>query len=64
MKCSSASARTVGVRSMNKRKTCDDPDCQECCEHGEYDHGHCLLCGLDCTERLVGIAEAAYEGER
>lgn len=39
-------------------------DCQECCEHGEYDHGICLDCGKDCLDDLVGMAEDYYEGDR
>lgn len=38
--------------------------CQNCCEHGEYDHGICYGCGKDCLDDLVGAAEAACEGDR
>ena len=24
---------------------CEDKDCQECCPHGDRDHGICLDCG-------------------
>ncbi len=37
---------------------------EEECEHWEHDHGHCLDCGEDITDRLVAAAEAAYEGDR
>lgn len=38
--------------------------CEECCEHGEYDHGICGYCDADCTDNLTGQAEDAFEGER
>lgn len=41
-----------------------DDKCQECCPHDEYDHGMCLVCDKDCTDDLVGAAEAYYEGDR
>jgi hypothetical protein len=41
-----------------------DDKCQECCQHDEHDHGHCLGCGKDCTDDLVGAAEAYFEGDR
>lgn len=41
-----------------------DEKCQECCPHDEHDHGHCLDCGKDCTDDLVGVAEAFAEGDR
>ena len=41
-----------------------EDSCQECCEHGEYDHGICGLCGADCLDDLAGAAEAYYEGDR
>lgn len=49
---------------------CEEPfygeseSCPKCCEHGDYDHGICGLCGEDCTDDLVGAAESAFEGER
>lgn len=41
-----------------------DEKCQECCPHSEYDHGICYDCGKDCTDDLVGGAEAHFEGDR
>ena len=32
--------------------------CQECCEHGDYDHGSCLDCGKDCTAVAAGSFRA------
>lgn len=42
----------------------ENDECQECCPHDEFDHGHCLCCGKDCTDNLVGAAEAYFEGDR
>jgi hypothetical protein len=42
----------------------DGSGCSACCEHWEHDHGICFDCGKDCTDDLVGRAEAAFEGER
>lgn len=39
-------------------------DCQDCCEHGDYDHGICGICGKDCLDDLIGAAEYYYEGDR
>ncbi len=47
-----------------KAEPCDDPTCTECCEHDEHDHGFCLDCGADVTDRLIMDAEAAFEGDR
>jgi hypothetical protein len=41
-----------------------DDKCQDCCSHDEHDHGVCLDCEKDCTDELVGVAEAHYEGDR
>lgn len=38
--------------------------CQDCCEHGEYDHGICYNCDKDCIDDLVTAAEYESEGER
>jgi hypothetical protein len=60
------------LRAKRKEKddaaTCDVCDaktgnymqayCSDCCEHGEFDHGICMDCGLDCTEEM---AAAAYD---
>jgi hypothetical protein len=35
--------------------------CQECCEHGDYDHGICGMCDKDCLDDLIGKAEYLYE---
>ena len=41
-----------------------DTDHDLCCEHNEHDHGYCLDCGEDLTNRLAGMAEDTYEGDR
>ena len=43
---------------------CGDTECQECCPHDEHDHGICMDCGLDRNDHFVGMAEAAFEGDR
>lgn len=43
---------------------CGDYTCQECCPHGEHDHGICLDCGKDRLDELVCAAEYAFEGDR
>lgn len=35
--------------------------CQECCEHGDYDHGICGSCGADCYDDLAGRAYDSYK---
>ena len=35
---------------------CEEPDCQECCEHDDMDGGWCLDCGLDRTSDLAARA--------
>lgn len=47
-----------------KCEGCDDPECVDCCEHQEHDHGVCSDCGEDITDQLVCDAEYAYEGDR
>ena len=37
---------------------------EEECPHDDHDHGICLDCGEDITDRLVMQAEAYYEGDR
>lgn len=41
--------------------TCDDEDCQECCEHNDHDDHCCLICGKDMMEEFVSRAERAYD---
>ncbi len=31
------------------------------CEHGEYECGHCIECGKDCSDDLVAAAEYARD---
>jgi hypothetical protein len=42
----------------------DGSECETCCEHGDFDHAICGICGKDCTNMLAGQAEDAWEGDR
>ena len=33
----------------------------DACDHEEHDHGHCIECGADLTDTLVGQAEDAAD---
>lgn len=54
----------IEIRHSNGVITKSEEDCQACCDHGDYDHGICGICGKDCYDDLVGQAEYAFEGER
>ena len=38
---------------MSDHNCCNNPKCQECCPHDDFDHDMCLDCGY---ERDPGIA--------
>jgi len=42
---------------------CGQEEC-ECCAHEEHEHGICSDCGEEVSNRLVGMAEDAWEGDR
>lgn len=51
------------AKARPKCDDCGDPlgdssgdYCQDCCEHGDTDCGHCLDCGKDCTEDMMAAA--------
>ena len=52
-------------QKVSKKEAHKFPEhCPVCCEHDDHDHGICLDCGEDITQRLVARAEALCEGER
>ncbi len=52
------------MQCLDTGQAASGDSCVQCCEHGDYDHGICGICGADCYDSLVGAAEYAYEGER
>jgi hypothetical protein len=43
-------------------ESCEKEDCQECCEHDEFDHYICLDCGYEkCPGDDIDAAEYALE---
>jgi hypothetical protein len=41
-----------------------EEETEEECQHDEHDHGICLDCEADISDKLRGQAEAYWEGER
>ena len=49
------------IRGMDKEhdpETCEDEECQICCEHSDVDDHCCLICGADMAERFASRAES------
>jgi hypothetical protein len=42
---------------LDTYETVNGDSCQECCEHGEYDHGLCGICGADCLDDLIALVD-------
>jgi len=44
-----------------EHELCDNIECQQCCNHDEFDHGICLYCGLDISADLAARMYDRYK---